>query len=190
MAEVEKDVVFYKQSGGGVTFSGGEPLCQFEFLLALLSESRARKIHAAVDTTCYAEAEVVDAVGEKADLLLCDIKHMDSARHREFTGVDNDLILDNIRRLCRAGREVVIRVPIIPGFNDDQANIKATGRFAASLCGVERIDILPYNRGGNEKAKRLAAGIDLVQIETPTDKKMRSIAAKFRSRGFKVKIGG
>jgi pyruvate formate lyase activating enzyme len=190
MAEIEKDVVFYDESGGGATFSGGEPLAQPEFLLALLNQCRAGGIHTAVDTCCYAQADVVDAVAEKADLFLCDIKHVNSEKHRQFTGVENASILDNIKRLCKAGSRVVIRIPIIPGVNDDTENIAATGEFAASLPGVERIDILPYNRGGNEKARRLVAGIDLMKLETPNDQKMNSIAERLGKYGFRVKIGG
>lgn len=190
MAEIEKDVIFYDESGGGATFSGGEPLAQPEFLLSLLSQCRVGGIHTAVDTCCYAQADVVDAVAEKADLFLCDIKHMNSEKHRQFTGVENALILDNIKRLCQTGSRVIIRIPIIPGFNDDAENIAATGGFAASLPGVERIDILPYNRGGNEKARRFGTTIDLMQAEMPSDQKMNSIADHLGSYGFRVKIGG
>jgi len=190
MAEIEKDVVFYDQSGGGVTFSGGEPLMQPDFLLALLEKCRAQEIHTALDTSCYAKPEIVEMVSEKTDLFLCDVKQMDSNTHKRFTGVGNNLILDNIRRLSQAGKRIVIRIPVIPGFNDDQANIEATGKFAASLPGVGRIDLLPYNRGGKEKSARLAAGIKLMQTETPDDEKMNSIAQYLKNYGFEVKIGG
>ena len=196
MAEIEKDCIFYEQSGGGVTFSGGEPLAQGDFLLALLNQCRARQIHTAVDTSCYAQPDIVDMIGRKTDLFLCDIKHTNSETHKQYTGVENTLILNNIRRLCEAGNQIVIRIPIIPGFNDDDANIDATGRFAASLRGVKRIDILPYNQGGREKSTRLTAGIDVsqspgaVQIETPNDREMNLIAERLGNYGFKVKIGG
>lgn len=190
MTEIEKDIIFYDESAGGATFSGGEPLMQAEFLLALLNQCRKKQIHAAVDTSCSAQPDVVDAVAEKTDLFLCDLKHTDSDAHRRFTGVENTLILANIKRLSQAGKRIIIRIPIIPGFNDDRQNIEATGKFAASLPGVIRIDILPYNRGGNEKAARLTARIDLLQIETPNDQKMNSIAALLGKYGFEVKIGG
>jgi len=190
MAEVEKDVVFYDESGGGVTFSGGEPLAQPEFLLALLNQCRARGIHTAVDTSCHAQGDVLGMISEKTDLFLCDIKHMNSERHRQFTGVENGLVLDNIRELSEAGKQIIIRIPIIPNFNDDATNIEATGGFAASLSGIRRIDILGYNRGGNEKSRRLAAGVDLIQVERPNDQKMNSIAERLEKYGFRVKIGG
>ncbi|MEJ2705914.1 MAG: glycyl-radical enzyme activating protein [Sedimentisphaerales bacterium] len=119
MREIAADVIFYDESGGGVTFSGGEPLMQPQFLLALLSRCRARDIHTAVDTTCYAELEIVREIAPFTDLFLCDIKHMDAAVHKRFTGVDNDRILYNIKELSEAGKKVIIRIPLVPGFNDE-----------------------------------------------------------------------
>jgi pyruvate formate lyase activating enzyme len=190
MAEAEKDRIFYDQSGGGVTFSGGEPLMQPNFLLALLGQCRMKGIHTAVDTTCYAEPHVVLDVASETDMFLCDLKHMDSRLHRQYTGVGNDLILDNIRALVKAGAKMLIRVPIIPGFNDDRTNIEETTRFVKLLRGVDRIDILPYNRGGLEKSVRLSEDLELMQTEVPSDQTMEGIADTFRSHGFEVKIGG
>jgi pyruvate formate lyase activating enzyme len=190
MAEVEKDIIFYDQSGGGVTFSGGEPLMQPEFLLALLERCREREIHTAVDTSCYAEPKIVEMVSERTDLLLCDIKHMDNEIHERLTGVGNTLILDNVRRLSEAGKEIIIRMPVIPGFNDEKANIEATGEFTASLPGVIRVDILPFNRGGKEKSARLTAQSEPMQVETPSEDEMSSIAKELSKYGFEVKIGG
>jgi pyruvate formate lyase activating enzyme len=190
LAEVRKDVIFYDQSGGGVTFSGGEPLMQPEFLLALLEACRAEEIRTAVDTTCYASQEVVRQIVQAADLFLCDVKHMNCERHKEYTGVGNDRILENIALLSRAGREVIIRVPIIPGFNDDRANLAATAQFVQGLKTVRRIDILPYNRGGLEKAGRLTDKVNLMQAEPPTDDRMNEIAEVLRGHGFEVMIGG
>jgi pyruvate formate lyase activating enzyme len=190
IAEVEKDVVFYDQSGGGVTFSGGEPLMQPDFLLELLNQCQVQQIHTAVDTSCYAEPEIVESISKKTDLFLCDLKHMDSEKHERFTGVENNLILDNIKRLSEAGKEIIIRIPVIPGFNDDQANIEATGKFAASLPCLSGIDILPYNRGGMEKASRLSAETKLMRTETPDEEKMNSIANSLDNFGLEVKIGG
>ncbi|MFB0554416.1 MAG: glycyl-radical enzyme activating protein [Phycisphaerae bacterium] len=190
MFEVEKDIIFYDQSGGGVTFSGGEPLMQQEFLLALLNQCQAQQIHTAVDTSCYAEPKIVEMVSERTDLFLCDLKHMDNGIHERFTGVGNTLILDNIRRLSEAGKEIVIRIPVIPGFNDEKANIEATGKFTASLRGVGRVDILPFNPGGKEKSARLTGGVKPVQIEAPSEEKMSSIAKELSKYGFEVKIGG
>jgi pyruvate formate lyase activating enzyme len=190
MIEVEKDVIFYDESGGGVTFSGGEPLMQPDFLLGLLDQCKAQRIHTAVDTSCYAEPEILERIGEKADLFLCDLKHMDGGVHERFTGVGNRLILQNVECLSKMGKEIVIRIPVIPGFNDDHANIEAVGEFVASLPGASRIDILPYNRGGQEKSARLTDGIEPMQTQTPNEAKMNSIAENLRKYGFEVKIGG
>jgi pyruvate formate lyase activating enzyme len=190
MFEVEKDVIFYDESGGGVTFSGGEPLMQPEFLLALLKRCRAKDIHTTVDTTCYAEPEIVRRTAAHTDLLLCDIKHMDGAAHKRFTGVDNDRILYNIQELSKGGHNIVIRIPIVPGFNDDPANIKKTADFVASLSTIVQIGILPYNRGGMEKSARLAAAFDLLQMNVPSEQEIQGIAETFSTHGFEVKIGG
>ncbi|MHC4105146.1 MAG: glycyl-radical enzyme activating protein [Planctomycetota bacterium] len=190
MAEIEQDIIFYDESGGGVTFSGGEPLMQPDFLLAVLNQCQRQRIHTAMDTSCYAESKIVEKVSEKASLFLCDIKHMDSEIHEQFTGAGNNLILDNIRLLSEAGKEIIIRIPVIPGFNDKETNIEATGKFAASLPGVIRIDILPFNRGGKEKSARLTAKNKHLQVETPNEEQMNSIAKNLSKYGFEVKIGG
>jgi pyruvate formate lyase activating enzyme len=190
MAEVKRDVIFYDQSGGGVTFSGGEPLMQPDFLVVLLNQCRALNIHTAVDTSCYAEPEIVKSVAEKTDLFLCDIKHIDNKMHECFTGVGNDLILDNIKLISRAGKKIVIRIPIVPGFNDDPANIESTGEFAASVAGVGRIDLLPFNRGGIEKSARLAGEIKSMRTETPDEDRMSEIADNLSKYVFEVNIGG
>lgn len=191
MAEVEKDVVFYDQSGGGVTFSGGEPLMQAGFLLAVLDRCRSLDIHTAVETTCYADWDVVEAVAEQADLFLCDIKHMDSREHKQFTGVDNKRILNNIAGLVRIGKQVIIRIPLIPGVNDDLYSIQMTADFVASLGKVRRIDVLPYHPGGLSKAVRLADAVKLMTPKTVVDEGVLSgIERMLRNRGFEVKIGG
>jgi pyruvate formate lyase activating enzyme len=190
LAEVRKDVIFYDQSGGGATFSGGEPLMQPEFLLALLEACRAEGIRTAVDTTCHAPPQIIQRVADVADLFLCDIKHMNCRRHEQYTGVGNGRILESISMLAQTGRKVIIRVPIIPGFNDDRTNIEETARFVQGLKTVRRIDILPYNRGGLEKAVRLTGEVNLMQAQTPSDGTINEIAEVLRGCGFEVKIGG
>ena len=163
---------------------------QPDFLLALLNQFRVLNIHTAVDTSCYAEPAIAELVAEKADLFLCDIKHMDNEMHERFTGVGNDLILENIRLISQEGKKIVIRIPIIPGFNDDPANIEATGEFTASLQGIGRIDLLPFNRGGIEKSTRLTGGTESTQIDTPDAEQMSSIAQGLKKYVFEVNIGG
>ncbi len=188
--ELEKDIIFYDQSGGGVTFSGGEPLMQPEFLLAMLQNCRARGMHTAVDTTCYAESEIFKEVAEQTDLFLCDLKHMDGDVHRDFTGVDNELILYNIRWLSEAGKRIIIRIPVVPGFNDNRANIDMTAEFVRSLGNVGKIDVLPYNSGGKEKSARLTTEFDLMETDVPDDRQMAMIVDTLENYGFEIKIGG
>ena len=190
VAEIEKDVIFYDQSGGGATFSGGEPLMQADFLLALLLACRARDIHTAVDTSCHAQPQIIDMIAEHVDLFLCDLKHMNSESHEASTGAGNELILDNMRRIASLGRNIILRLPIVPNFNDDEQNVEATGRFAASLGAVSRIDILPYNRGGLEKSARLVGTYELQNAVAPTDEHLRTMAEKLRGLGFRIVIGG
>jgi len=189
-AEIAKDVVFYEESGGGATFSGGEPLMQPAFLARLLASCRAREIHTAVDTTCYAPWEVLEPIAAMTDLLLCDIKHVDSAAHERLTGVGNERILENLRRLARRGKPIVLRVPIIPGMNDEEPNIMAVGALAASLDGVRRIDILPYNEGGRSKAARLGRPEPAADVQAPDAERLADIAAKLAAFGLEVKTGG
>jgi pyruvate formate lyase activating enzyme len=163
---------------------------QPEFLVELLEACRAEGIHTAVDTTCYAQPEVVERVAALADLFLCDIKHMDSELHRQYTSTSNDRILDNLRRLAGAGKRIFVRVPVVPGFNDDRTNVEETARFVQSLRTIRRIDILPYNRGGLEKALRLTGRADLMEAQAPDAGTMEQIASLLRGYGFDVSIGG
>ncbi|MBN1124463.1 MAG: glycyl-radical enzyme activating protein [Sedimentisphaerales bacterium] len=190
LAEIKRDVVFYDQSGGGVTFSGGEPLMQPEFLLALLSACRKQEIHTAVDTSCQADPDLLAEIASACDLLLCDIKHMDSTKHKALTGVHNEQILDNISRLAANGVRMYVRIPIIPGENDDSENIQVTGHFLADLNCVERVDLLPYNRGGVEKARRLTGEFDLINVEALKDDGMDECVQLLQQYGLKVSIGG
>jgi pyruvate formate lyase activating enzyme len=190
MAEIRKDICFYEESGGGVTFSGGEPLIQPEFLSALLEQCRNENIHTAIDTTCYGDAPVVLDIAAKTDLMLCDIKHLNSAKHKEYTGVDNKKILSNIRKAADI-TEVVIRIPIIGGYNDDMENLKTTAEW---ICGLKKpvcVDILPYNSAGAEKTKRLGHKISIIKAKTPEDKFLREIADMYKNEyGLTVKIDG
>lgn len=145
-----QDVDFYEESGGGVTLSGGEALMQPDFAKALLRELKARGIHTAMETTGFAPAEVFDGVTASADLLLFDMKHWDAEKHKEGTGVDNTLILENMRRAVAGGKEVLPRLPVIPGFND---SLKDAARFVRRLrkVGVDRIQLLPFHQFGENK---------------------------------------
>jgi pyruvate formate lyase activating enzyme len=188
--EIEKDIVFYDQSGGGATFSGGEPLMQTDFLYYLLFACQKSGIHTAVDTTCFAELETLEKISKVTDLFLCDLKHMDSDIHQRFTGVPNNLILDNIKWLASSGKKIFIRLPVVPGFNDSQDNIEQTVQFASTLDSIAGIDLLPYNSGGQEKASRLTQKYEIMKIQPPSPEQMADIAGRIEGFGFEVKIGG
>ena len=160
------------------------------FLYELTRGCKSSQIHTAVDTTCYADLEIIKKISENVDLFLCDIKHMDSAAHQRFTGVPNELILSNLKLLASAGKKIIIRLAVIPGFNNEPSNIENTCRFALSLKGIERIDLLPYNSGGREKADRLTVDYPMMQTDQPSDEQMASIASTIEGFGFEVKIGG
>jgi pyruvate formate lyase activating enzyme len=190
MSEVERDVPFYDESGGGVTVSGGEPLAQPAFLLALLQACKGKEIHTALDTCGFAPWEVLDGVREHVDLFLYDLKVMDDARHRTLTGVPNERILQNLRALSQAGHEIVLRVPVIPGVNDDDRNVRQTGAFAASLPALRRVDLLPYHHAGTEKYGRLHRAYALPETRPPSDERIAEIARALRELGLHVKTGG
>jgi pyruvate formate lyase activating enzyme len=168
LAQVERDRPFYEESGGGVTFSGGEPLAQPEFLAELLGRARACGIHTALDTCGYAPWNALDRLRSNVDLFLYDLKVVDNERHRSVTGVSNTLILDNLERLAALARRIVLRVPLVPGITDDDANLHAIGTLAARL-GVERVVVLPFHRLGRDKYARLGRTYEVSTIALPTD---------------------
>ncbi len=190
MVEILKDVSFYDQSGGGVTFSGGEPLLQHEFLLECLKSCKARHIHTAIDTTGFSSPAIVKRVSEFVDLFLYDLKTMDDARHREFTGVSNTLILQNLRSLAARGKEIVVRMPVIPGVNDQPENVRATGEFVASLGTVREMQILPYHDAGVEKYSRLGKENPMPVTLPASHDTMHQVAETLRTFGLTINIGG
>lgn len=190
MAEILKDVIFYDDSGGGVTFSGGEPLMQPAFLEALLEQCRKREIHTAVDTSCFARQDVLKRIIPLTDLFLCDIKHLDPEKHKRFTGVDNEQILTNICFLVENGCSIIVRIPVIPDFNDTVEAIDSIARFVKMLKTIHQIDLLPYNSGGVSKAQRLGGGIRILQSRRPDNVLMAKLENCVRQYGLKTTIGG
>ena len=188
--EIVKDGIFYDESEGGVTFSGGEPLMQPKFLKALLVKCRSKGIHSAVDTCGYAPAEILMDIAPLADLFLYDLKLMDEARHHEYTGVSNSLILENLRLLGQAHGNIWIRVPIIPGVNDGADQLEALARFAASIQGVRQVNLLPYHTPGVPKFRRLGQAYRLADVKPPSADFMESAVAKFHAYGLKTRSGG
>ncbi len=190
LAEIEADRVFYEQSGGGVTFTGGEPLSQRPFLLALLRACRERGLHTALDTSGYASWEALDEVRPFVGLFLYDLKLMDDARHRRCTGVSNALILSNLRRLAEHGHPLRVRIPIIPGLNDDEENLRLSGSFLAGLPAPPRLDILAYHSSAEAKYQNLGLPYTLAGLKSPAGERMQEIAALLRGFGLEVSIGG
>ena len=190
MSSIERDVIFFEESGGGVTFSGGEPLSQHAFLAALLKACKALEIHTALDTSGYAPWKAIDSLRGDVDLFLYDLKLMDDTRHRQFTGVPNGLILHNLRALAERGHHIAIRVPIIPGITDDTQNLEQIGEFAAGLPNLDRVDILPYHPSALGKYERLGKPTHLTGTRTPADERMEEIARLLGQYRLSVKIGG
>jgi len=190
LAEVEKDRIFYEQSGGGVTLSGGDPLVQSDFAEALIDACRSRGIRTALDTAGMSQNWVLDRLAAKTDLVLYDLKCMDEARHREFTGVSNAPILENLKRLAAAGTEIWIRIPLVHGVNDDDDHIRRTIAFLQSLKTIRRVGILPYHSGGLEKARRIGREAHFRKFETPSEERIAAVEAAFREAGFEVRRGG
>ncbi len=190
MAEVEKDRIFYEESGGGVTFSGGEPLFQPDFLEALLEACRQRNIQTAIDTCGYVSPEVMERIAQKVDLFLYDLKIIDDRKHREYTGVSNKLIFENLKMLLKKKKPVIIRIPLISGINDDQPNIKATVNFLYSLNSLKEVNLLPYHKGGDEKFRKLGKQNPRPEFRPSSETKIKKIKKMFESHGFSVKIGG
>jgi pyruvate formate lyase activating enzyme len=188
MDEIGQDVAFYDQSGGGVTFSGGDPLAQPAFLRDLLRACQTRGVHTALDTCGHAPWEVLDGVREDVDLFLYDLKLMDDARHREFTGVSNELILGNLEALSRKGHQIVLRVPIIPGINDDEENLRRIAVLAADLPSLERVDLLPYHRIGRDKYQRLGRPCPMPDIDPPSQAELATIEEMLQGFGLRVNL--
>lgn len=187
--EIDKDLIFYDESEGGVTFSGGEPLLQPNFLDSLLKECKERNIRTAVDTCGYASRKAVDKISDKVDLFLYDIKTMDQKIHRKYTGVSNKPILENFKRLAENGSNILVRFPIIPSINDSEDNVAKTAEFVLSH-GIKNISLLPYHRSGSDKYKGLSRAYRLKKIQSPSDQDLRLIKEKLENFGLRVKIGG
>ncbi len=201
VAEVLRDRSVYEESGGGVTFSGGEPLAQPGFLLAALEACQGEGLHAAVDTCGFGPGETVTSVAERADLLLWDVKTLDAERHLELTGVPLGPILENLAAASRTGVPIWLRIPVIPGVNDDEASAAKALELAARTPSVRRVSLLPFHRTANGKRVRLglepAAARGVVSavagpeaVSPPTAGRMAALAALFSPTGIETTIGG
>ena len=187
---VERDRIYYRRSGGGLTLSGGESLTQPDFAVALLKTAKERGINTAMESTGFADFSVISRYLPYLDLYLMDIKHMNSAKHKEFTSQPNELILENAKKITDAGTRLIVRTPIIPTFNATKEEIGEIAKFASSLKGVTQMHILPYHRIGTDKYKGLNRDYSLTGIEPPSKELMNELLEVVNSYGLKGQIGG
>jgi pyruvate formate lyase activating enzyme len=188
--EIEKDILFYDQSKGGVTFSGGEPLMQPEFLYNLLQACKTKEIHTAVDTSGYAKLDTISKISKYIDLFLYDIKMIDNKLHKKYTGVSNKKILKNLVWIAtQSDSEIIVRVPIIPGVNDTKKHITDIGEFISTLP-VNKVDILLYHKAGVSKGIHLIPPAPPFQCEPVSGDTLTMIKEKLNTFNIKSTIGG
>ena len=189
MVEVDKDRDFYLNSGGGVTASGGEPLTHADFVAELLEACQIRGYNTAVETCGHVSFDHFEKVIPYVDEFLCDIKHTDVEKFREWTGGNLELILENLRKLAARGCRITARIPVIPGFNDDEAAIESICRFAVSI-GLREANLLPYHRLGKTKYEKLGRVYEMGDTETPEEATMKRLLEVANSTGIRASIGG
>jgi len=189
MKEIERDVLYFDNSGGGVTFSGGEPLYQHEFLLEVLKECKKIDIHRTLDTSGFAPQEVLASVADYVDLFLYDLKLIDEKEHIKYTGVSNAQIKENLRFLVNYGRakDIILRFPVIPGINDTPDNVDDMVEFISSLKGIREVDLLPYH-DVSEKYNRLDKDYKMTVHKSPPRERLMEIKRKFEDIGLYVKL--
>ena len=188
MGEIREDAAFYRRSGGGVTLSGGEVLMQSAFAAALLRQCREEGISAAIESNLSLDRSHLEEVLPYLDLVMADIKHMDSAAHRRATGAGNERTLENLRWLDQQGIPFIIRTPVIPGFNDSEENIRATAEFLGELQNLRYYELLSYNPMGNDKRRRL--GYEVPEISVPEKQHMLSLAGAAKACRRPVWVDG
>lgn len=189
MHELEKDTPFYNESGGGVTFSGGDPLVQHEFTLELLKGSKRRGLHTCLETEGQASWTIIEKMLPYVDMMLYDIKHMDSKKHKEYTGVGNELLLQNLKKLASCGVPLIIRTPVVPGFTDSVENIDATAEFVSQLgSAVKQFQLLPYFSLMHRKYKALGLEYKL-PLHGPSKEELTDLLELTRSRRVPAVVG-
>jgi pyruvate formate lyase activating enzyme len=181
---------YYRRSGGGMTLSGGEMLCQSDFAYALLRCAKEAAINTAVETTGFAPYETIEKLLPYIDTVLMDIKHTDSEKHKAFTTQPNERILANAVKIAENARKLIIRVPVIPTFNDTEAEIASIAKFASTLKGVDEINLLPYHSFGRDKYVGLGREYLMGDIPSPTDEHMKRLKDVVERYGLKCNIGG
>ncbi|ALB44950.1 MULTISPECIES: glycerol dehydratase activator DhaB2 [Clostridium] len=187
--ELKKDSVQYRRSNGGITLSGGEVLLQPDFAVALLKECKAYGWHTAIETAMYVNSEAVKKVMQYIDLAMIDIKSMDDEVHKKFTGVSNNIILKNIKLSDQLTKEIIIRIPVIEGFNADLKSIGEIAQFSKSLTNLKRIDLLPYHNYGENKYEAIGRDYLLGELKSPSEDKMERLKALVEIMGIPCTIG-
>jgi len=191
MIEVIKDAITYEESGGGVTFSGGEPLEQYEFLFELMKESKNKNLHTALDTTGYASPDTIQKIIDYTDLFLYDLKLMDDDEHIKYTGVSNESILNNLDYILERGKDVIIRFPVIPKINDTPENIFKMKDYIDKHNGIiKEIHLLPFHNIAENKYNKLKVVNAMKDVPNLYEKDLKTLKQEFESIGLKVKIGG
>ena len=190
MPEILADLPYYRRSGGGVTLSGGEVLAQADFAAELLKACKEAGLHTAIESTANAPYSDIEKLLPYLDLYLMDIKHMDSDKHKEYTGASNERILENAKKIATSGVELIIRTPVVPSFNDSDKDIKAIADFARSLGAVREYHLLPYHRLGTDKYSGLGRAYSLSEILPPPKEKMEYLLSVAQTSGLKCQIGG
>ncbi len=190
LAEVEQDRAFYLDSGGGVTISGGEPLCQPEFTQALLRQCHDAGVPTALETNLAYPWETLAPLLPLLELLMIDVKTLDAEAHRQWTGVDNARMLENLRRLGAAPVPLIVRTPVVPAVNDNAEEIGRIAAFLAPLPNLRYYELLPYHPLGAGKYPRLGMSYTMNEAQRPTDDTMRALAAAARSHGIEVRVAG
>ncbi len=191
MEIIEKERIFFDQSGGGVTFSGGEPLVHTKMLIELLDECGKRGIHRAVDTAGNVSTETILDVAKRTDLFLYDLKMMDSDLHRKWINSGNEKILHNLKAIAEAGAHIIIRIPLIGGVNDTDENIEHTAKFISELAGEKKeVHLLPYHNIAQNKYMKLGKADDFEILNEPDKKTLTRAIAMFGEYGIKASIGG
>lgn len=185
--EIEKDTLFYDHSGGGVTVSGGEPLLQSSFVFNLLKACKEMGFHTALDTSGYGDWPAMEKVLSQVDLVLFDLKHVDPNKHHEGTGKGNKLIFENLRKISPKNR-VWLRLPLIPGYNDSQDNLRKIGDLAKEI-GAEKLSLLPVNQLGEEKCRALGRTLAMEKIVTPADESIQAVKKFLEDMGLDVTVG-
>lgn len=190
MDNVLRDMPYYRRSGGGITLSGGEALCSPDFATALLREAKSYGLSTAVETACSMPYDVIERFIPLVDTFLTDVKHMNSAKHEQFTGMKNELIISNISRLASQAKRLIVRVPVIPTFNDTIGEISDIARFAAGLPGVQELHLLPYHRLGYDKYIGLGREYSMGDIPLLTPEKIEELKKAAQNSGLNIVIGG